>query len=147
MPIRPRARTYGGERADAFVQQALAKQRSAVKAISVGFHQPKTAFVARLQEFGGGGAPERPYFRQAISRIREGQINPIIRAAIDRESMTVQPDRVGLIGDGAAGLVRSAIDRLTEPPLHPTTVRLKGSSDPLIDHGEMRRGVDWKRVR
>lgn len=46
-------------------------------------------------------------------------------------------------GELVAKLIRFAARDLDSPALHPFTVERKGSSDPLIDSGEMVRSIDY----
>lgn len=48
------------------------------------------------------------------------------------------------LGIQAQGDVQAEITSLSSPPNSPVTVALKGSSNPLIDTGEMRAAVSWK---
>lgn len=148
MPIRPRARVTGGDRALQFVEQALAARKPGrgVRSIEVGFRGP-VAKKAAFNEFGTADIPERPFFRKAISRIRAGEITPLIKAAVDRQTMTVPPAAATEIGRAAASVVKSSIDRTDSPPNAPGTIRQKGKDDPLVDGGEMRRGVKHRRLR
>ena len=49
------------------------------------------------------------------------------------------------LGIKAAGDVQQSITDLEDPPNAPSTIKAKGSSNPLIDSGEMRRAVTWDR--
>lgn len=48
------------------------------------------------------------------------------------------------LGIKAQGDIQAEITSLSNPPNSPVTIALKGSSNPLIDSGEMRGAVTWK---
>ena len=47
------------------------------------------------------------------------------------------------LGIQAQGDIQKEIGALRSPPNSETTIRLKGSSNPLIDSGAMRQAVTW----
>jgi hypothetical protein len=55
--------------------------------------------------------------------------------------------RLGLAGVFLEGKMAEKITGRLSPPLHPYTVRKKGSSQPLIDTGEMLSQLDHKVIR
>ena len=129
------------------LEQLAASPSEAVRAVAASSPTAPDRLLDALAEYGTKHQPERPFFRKAISRIRQGEISPLIRAAIVRPSMTVQPSGAAMIGESAAVVVRSGIDRLDKPANKPSTIRQKSGSSPLIDHGEMRRGAKHRRIR
>lgn len=48
------------------------------------------------------------------------------------------------LGRLAQGHIQAEIVALSTPPNAPSTIRKKGSSNPLIDTGAMRQAVTWK---
>lgn len=52
----------------------------------------------------------------------------------------------GLLGVVAAGDVQEAILTLASPPNAPETIAKKGSSNPLIDTGQLRQSITWAEV-
>lgn len=47
------------------------------------------------------------------------------------------------LGNLAVGIIQDAITNLRNPPNAPSTIRIKGSSNPLIDTGHMRSSVTY----
>lgn len=93
----------------------------------------------------GGPIPERPFMRNAM-RANHGKY----RAAMKESALPIllgQTSPVAVLsklGIMAAVDIQEEITSLSSPPNSPTTIRLKGSSNPLVDTGEMRGAVTWK---
>lgn len=93
----------------------------------------------------GGPIPERPFLANAMrdnkGKYRDGMqtaARAILRGDYDNRTAL---QRLGIL---AQGDVQSEITALSSPPNSPVTIALKGSSNPLIDSGEMRQSVTWK---
>lgn len=93
----------------------------------------------------GGPIPERPFLANAMrdnrGKYRDGMqtaARAILRGDYDNRQAL---QRLGIL---AQGDVQSEITALSSPPNSPVTIALKGSSNPLIDSGEMRAAVTWK---
>lgn len=93
----------------------------------------------------GGPIPARPFLTNAM---RDNRLK--YRAAMRTSAAKVLTGQVTIratfdkLGAVAAGDVQKSITALNTPPNSPVTVALKGSSNPLIDSGEMRGAVTWK---
>lgn len=120
------------------------------KQVKVGFPKGEVDqdIVARaaFNEFGTSrGIPERPFLRNAMRANR-----PDYRVTVWRGALAVikgERDLRGvleLLGMKAVGDIQREIVSLSEPPNSPATIARKGSSNPLIDTGEMRQRVTHK---
>ncbi|KAA0970813.1 hypothetical protein FPY71_10075 [Aureimonas fodinaquatilis] len=93
----------------------------------------------------GGPIPERPFLRNAMranqNRYREAMRHAAYELLHGGTSLHAILARLGGM---AQGDIQSEITSLSSPPNSPVTVKLKGSSNPLIDTGAMRQGVTWK---
>ena len=93
----------------------------------------------------GGPIPERPFLRNAMranqNKYREGLRHGAVE--ILRQGTSI-PTILARLGALAQGDIQSEITSLSSPPNSPVTIKLKGSSNPLIDSGEMRQRVTWK---
>lgn len=93
----------------------------------------------------GGPIPERPFMRNAMRDNRNAYRAAMKAAAakILRGDAEMRPvlSKLGIL---AQGDIQEEITALSTPANSPTTVELKGSSNPLIDSGEMRGAVTWK---
>jgi len=92
----------------------------------------------------GGPIPERPFLANAMrdnkGKYREG-MQTAARAILAGEyDMRGALSKLGVL---AQGDVQAEITALSTPPNSPVTIALKGSSNPLIDSGEMRSSVTW----
>lgn len=138
------------------VQEALNKEISKLKSSHyalVGIHesagmvkkgQMTVATLGAIQHFGNDRIPPRPWLdkgveagaKEIITTVREGIADGLdSRQIIDRA------------GNEAAAAVKDYIFDLKNPPNAPSTIKRKGSSNPLIDTGNMRASVVSKVVR
>lgn len=93
----------------------------------------------------GGPVPERPFMRNAMransAKYRDALLKSAAKILCGETEVGVVMEKLGIL---AQGDVQAEITSLSSPPNSPVTVALKGSSNPLIDSGEMRQAVTWK---
>lgn len=93
----------------------------------------------------GGPIPERPFMRNAMrdnGRKYEDAMKSSVAALLSsKTTIKVVLSKLGVM---ASGDIQKEITALKSPPNSPVTIALKGSSNPLIDTGEMRASVTWK---
>ena len=93
----------------------------------------------------GGPIPERPFMRNAMrnnaSKYRSAMKTAAPHLLMGSTSLTVVLSKLGIL---AQGDIQAEITSLRSPPNADVTIALKGSSNPLIDTGEMRQAVTWK---
>ena len=151
MAITSGIRTSGGKRLEAVLKKAEAARKTKVK---VGFfadkkyddkNQTPVAVVAAIQEFGlgGGGIPERPFFRQSIAQL-EDELPKKLAGVIDPETMTVDAVAAARIGAYAVEVVKDRISDLQDPPNAESTILQKGSDSPLQETNKMLNSVDYE---
>lgn len=100
----------------------------------------------------GGPVPERPAVRNALRNGSGANKDGLAKAG--KEVLKAAAKGGGVAGAKRAALaklgakvqgdIQQEITSLATPPNSPITVKLKGSSNPLIDTGEMRASVSWK---
>lgn len=100
------------------------------------------AEVAAFNEF---GTPERPFMRISVDSNKEKIFDFVLktqRSVVDGTT-TVKGglDRIGVF---MGTLIKKSIRDLRTPPNAPSTIKKKGSSNPLIDSAQMLNGVDHK---
>ncbi|PHP66545.1 hypothetical protein CSC94_12715 [Zhengella mangrovi] len=93
----------------------------------------------------GGPIPARPFLSNAMRDNRKKYVQAMLASASKlMRSKTTLGAVMPKLGILAQGDIQSEITTLSSPPNSPVTVARKGSSNPLIDSGEMRGAVTWK---
>lgn len=82
--------------------------------------------------------PARPFLDIGVMN----GVDEYDQALNEREHEDLQ-DALKTIGVFAQGAVRSYMTDLQDPPNAPSTIKKKGSSNPLIDTGELRSSITW----
>jgi hypothetical protein len=105
------------------------------------------ALVGAVHEFGAPsrGIPERPWLRTSIREnktqfVRLNRVN-LVRVIRGQISMDQALEMLGMMAKAA---VVQKIRKGPFAPLHPDTVRAKGSSKPLIDTGNFIQSVNYE---
>jgi hypothetical protein len=103
------------------------------------------AQLGLIHEYGTSTIPPRPFLFPAIQNHQREirNLSAAVLAKVVRGEMSKR-DALGKIGALAQGLVQQQIRETTNPPLQPETIRRKGSSQPLIDSGNMIQNVQWE---
>lgn len=119
-----------------------------LKAEAAAAPAPTIPQIAHWNEFGTKRAPSRPAFRNSVDRNREKITEAISRIAagiVDgRDTLSSGTKKLGLFGQA---LVRDEITILDHPPNAEYTIKKKGSSNPLIDTGQLRKAVSFEVIR
>jgi hypothetical protein len=125
----------GGEKLAKVLREA---GRGGIKSVDVGvFASAKytdgtpVAAVAAWNEFGTATIPERPAIRIA-NKENEKVLIRLIKNTVDPEKMIITKDIGGLIGANHQGATQQSITKLRDPANAASTIKLKGSSNPLI---------------
>jgi HK97 gp10 family phage protein len=105
------------------------------------------AEVATFNEFGTAKAPARPFMRPAIA---ENKMEIFWQQEEGYSRVLQQQSTVGLelarIGQFAQTEIQKKIRSVKTPPNAISTIKRKGSNNPLIDTGAMRQSVTHKEV-
>lgn len=100
--------------------------------------------VGATHEFGSddGTIPERSFLRAAFRKhIKEyRKLGKSLGDRVQRGEMT-QEEALEILGTRAAADVKEMIAEVSAPPNAESTVRAKGSSNPLIDTGHLRQQI------
>lgn len=103
------------------------------------------AQIATVNEFGGGNVPERSFMRSTFDENRSKYQKRLERFLVQVIDGKIDLDRaLGLMGTIVVRDVKVKIRDLRDPPNAPLTIKLKGSSNPLIDTGRMRQSIDFE---
>lgn len=107
---------------------------------------------ATFNNFGTSRIPERPFMQNALrngraenrSAMIQGAKEIVRAAAAGKEPAPVMRRVLRKLGVKVQEDIREEITSLQSPPNAPSTIAQKGSSNPLIDSGEMRASVAFK---
>lgn len=102
--------------------------------------------------FGTRSIPERPFMQNAMrnnraaykAAMRASAFTIMIEVALGSEASAEKRKALSRLGIKAQGDIQAEITALRTPPNAPSTIRQKGSSNPLIMSGEMRAAVTFK---
>lgn len=99
------------------------------------------AQVAFWQEFGTARIPMRPFMRNAIVKNTRKWGDSVKTALIG----TNDSEKVlKMLGEIMRGDIVLSLTNLNTPPNAPSTIKQKGSSNPLIDTGLLRSSISWE---
>ena len=98
------------------------------------------AFVGAANHFGTDKIPARPWLDVGVESGSEEYLEVIQDGIIEGESSEKVLEQVGVL---AAGYTQQYITDLDSPPNAPSTIKRKGSANPLIDTGNMRQSVTY----
>lgn len=110
-----------------------------------GSHNGTTlAMIGFWNEFGTSNIPERPFIRTTADQRRQAYANIAAREAdkIIQGKSTVFRS-LSMLGQVAESDVKKKITSIRIPPNAASTIRKKGSDNPLIDTGRMRASVRY----
>ena len=129
----------------------IARMLGTGRGVRIGFLEGATYFdgkpvalIAAIQNWGAprAGIPARPFFS---SMIRDKSPEwPAAIAGLIRDNNYDARRVLHLTGEAIAGQLRQSIRDTNEPPLAPSTIKRKGFSKPLIEHGIMINAVDYE---
>lgn len=113
----------------------------------VGIHEDAgsdLAVIAAANEYGteNGHVPERSFLRATVDANQAAygdELTAAVEAHIDGERPLT--DGLDRLGARVAGDVQQFMTDLQEPPNAPATIARKGSSNPLIDTGQLRGAI------
>ena len=89
--------------------------------------------------------PERSFIRNGHDANIDRVINQTERAIIQvLAGKMSRDDLCDLCGEQLATAIKTYARNLSKPKNHPYTVEQKGSSNPLVDTGDMIEHIDWK---
>ena len=99
---------------------------------STGFFDHVNAEKALYNHFGTDTIPPRPFL----------QFDQDKAAKLVRKAIAMDGDTVSIIKVGLTGMIQENIVELRNPANAASTIKKKGSSNPLIDTGAMRQAVN-----
>jgi len=138
-----------------FIKAGLPENEQVGSATRSGSHAPfgsmdELVEIMAIHEFGSrdGHIPERSFIRSAmdenegeIARMQEQIFLDVVDGKITADKAI---DRLGVY---IVSLIRKKIRDLKNPPNKPSTIKAKGSSNPLIDTGQARQSIQYVKGR
>lgn len=124
--------------------QETAKTRYQTKGDRTQKAGESVAEYAAKNEFGTDKIPQRSFMRTAFDE----NINAIQKLLVRQFTLVSEQKQTvdgafGIIGQAMVGLIQTKIRSIVIPPNSPTTIKIKGSSKPLIDFGQMVQSVTY----
>lgn len=99
---------------------------------------------AMANEFGTQRIPERSFLRSTLDQNRDRYADILVEA-LERVPDGESPERaMSRLGAIVVGDVQRKITEIRYPPNAPSTVKRKGSANPLIDTGQLRQAIDFR---
>lgn len=106
-----------------------------------------TLQIANIHEFGApdAGIPSRSFIRAGFDKNKSDIIKQGEDLLTDVIALNLEPGpMMEAIGEASVGKIQEFLTELKKPPLKPITIKLKGSSNPLIDTGQLRDSITHK---
>ena len=134
---------------DDLLDAVLQKLRLQFGTVDVGFFKGTHTYpngkdvttVARDNDQGTKRIPERPFMVPAGNKAANKTINITVHSIAGGMD---EQQALSKAGELFVGFIQKEITNLKEPPNAESTILKKGSSNPLIDSGDMRKSVKWK---
>jgi len=101
------------------------------------------AEIAAFNEFGTSTSPSRPFLRQTVDDNKEKINEACTRAAKQLANNGNAEQGLKVLGAYGVKLVQEKIRHGNFKPNAPSTIKMKGSAQPLIDTGQMRQSVHY----
>lgn len=98
-------------------------------------------------EFGTSRVPARPFMRVAVDqggKELDAFVDHMFGLLVDGRTSAEGMDNS--VGNAMADTIKKTIAGFDTPPNAPSTVKMKGRNDPLVDTGHMRDSIDYKRL-
>lgn len=100
---------------------------------------------ATYNEFGTEKIPERSFIRAGYDTHKneiEYQAEKLVKRVVD---MSITPNKAAeTLGEVAQGMIQDFATNLSDPPNAESTIKQKGSDNPLVDTGQMIGWINYK---
>ena len=103
------------------------------------------ASIGFINEFGTETIPERSFIRSTIHDKKKEVIalQKKLLKKISDGSMKVEA-ALGLLGEFMTDEITKKIVAISDPPNKPATIKAKGSSNPLVDTGQLKNSITYE---
>ena len=104
-----------------------------------------TAQIGFVHEFGAGNIPERSFIRSTLHTDRKEflALSKKLLKEVASGNMTMD-QALGLLGELGRDKISQKIVKISSPPNSPATITAKGSSNPLVDTGQLKNSITWE---
>lgn len=103
------------------------------------------AQIGAWNEFGTENIPERSFFRSTIAETKSDRREVILRMLRKiYEGKATAMQAIATAGEFMEQKIKAKIVSLSEPANADSTIKIKGSSNPLIDTGQMLQSVQHR---
>jgi len=93
----------------------------------------------------GIGVPRRDFMTPASKRWMKFFSESLSKVSRDIQENKIDPQKfLGAMGQKGSDIISQEIIALSTPPNSPVTIAKKGSSNPLVDSGDMSRATTWQ---
>ena len=103
------------------------------------------ATIAYEHEFGTNKVPERSFMRATFLEQQDAIIalQKRIFQGIQKDTISIEQG-LGILGEFFSGEIKEKIIEISSPPNSAETIEKKGSSNPLIDTGQMKNSITYE---
>lgn len=130
---------------------AAARLNSVSAGIPEGLNYPNgqtVAAVALRQEFGTAKIPPRPFLRPCVDQRGKAWADHVCQVILKCNGREELKEMWNGVGEQMVRDIKGSIDRVSDPPLSPFTVKRRAakgnpSTKPLIDTGKMRESIGY----
>jgi HK97 gp10 family phage protein len=110
--------------------------------VSVGYFTPEVAQYAAANEFGTKTIPERSFIRSTVDQNQKKYLAKMTAASEKTIDAGIDPASALIpVGNQMRNDIIKKIIDLRSPPNSAETIEAKGSSNPLVDTGQMQRAI------
>jgi len=118
--------------------------------VTVGIHRKEgkhkdsdltVAAIGAIHEYGARGMPERSFMRSTLFEQRRKISSALFRVAKGNFKKKRTQNGIKKIGEYLRGKIQAKIVALRTPPNALSTIQRKGSSNPLIDTGQLLQSI------
>lgn len=103
------------------------------------------AGVGYIHEFGMDIIPERSFMRATTKKEKKNIVALQKKLMKQIRAGDIKVEKaLGIIGIFIADKISQAIVKISEPPNAPSTIKKKGSSNPLIDTGQLKNSITYE---
>ena len=144
-------KTTGGKGISALLKRVKNPGVVEVGIIDPGEHtgsELNTAEIGFVHEYGStdGKIPERSFMRSSLTGKGRKELLALSKKLLKKvaNGSMDQKKALGLLGAAGADIISQKIVTLRSPANKAATIKAKGSSNPLVDTGQLKNSITWR---